>query len=66
MHKTGGDPMGKKKIAILGAALFQAPAIAKAKEMGLETHVFAWKTGDMGEKMADFFSPTLARSISSN
>ena len=61
MHKTGGDPMGKKKIAILGAALFQAPAIAKAKEMGLETHVFAWKTGDMGEKMADFFYPISIR-----
>ena len=53
--------MEKKKIAILGAALFQAPAIEKAKEMGLETHVFAWKTGDMGEKMADYFYPISIR-----
>ena len=43
----------RKKIAIIGAALFQEPVIAKAKEMGLETHVFAWATGDPGEKMAD-------------
>ena len=51
----------KKKIAIIGAALFQEPAIDKAKEMGLETHVFAWKTGDPGEKLADFFYPISIR-----
>ena len=45
----------RKKIAIIGAALFQEPVIAKANEMGLETHVFAWATGDPGEKMADYF-----------
>ena len=52
---------GKKKIAIIGAALFQEPAIAKAKEMGLETHVFAWAAGDPGEKMADYFYPISIR-----
>lgn len=53
--------MGKKKLAIIGAALFQEPAILKAKELGLETHVFAWEAGDPGEKMADFFYPISIR-----
>ena len=51
----------RKKIAIIGAALFQEPAIIKAKEMGLETHVFAWAQGDRGEKMADYFYPISIR-----
>ncbi len=46
-----------KKIAIMGASYLQNPLILKAKEMGLETHVFAWKCGDIGEKTADFFYP---------
>lgn len=50
-----------KKIAIIGAAVFQLPAILKAKEMGLETHVFAWAQGDEGEKQADFFYPISIR-----
>ncbi len=33
----------KKKIAIIGASYLQQPLIEKAKENGLETHVFAWK-----------------------
>ena len=53
--------MGKKKIAIIGAAVFQEPAIVKAREMGLETHVFAWAQGDPGEKLADFFYPISIR-----
>ena len=51
----------KKKIAIIGAALFQEPVITKAKEMGLETHVFAWAAGDPGEKIADYFYPISIR-----
>lgn len=47
----------KLKIAILGASDFQNPMILKAKEMGLETHVFAWECGDIGEKTADVFHP---------
>ena len=47
----------KEKIVIIGANSFQNPLILKAKEMGYETHVFAWKTGDIGEKNADFFYP---------
>lgn len=46
-----------KKIAIIGASYLQNPLILKAKEMGFETHVFAWETGDIGEKTADYFYP---------
>lgn len=46
-----------KKIAIVGAGEFQTPLIMKAKEMGYETHVFAWATGAEGEALADFFYP---------
>ncbi|MDO4617308.1 MAG: ATP-grasp domain-containing protein [Lachnospiraceae bacterium] len=47
----------KKKIAIIGASYLQEPLIQKAKSMGLETHVFAWAAGDVGEKSADVFYP---------
>ena len=46
-----------KKIAIIGASYLQVPAIEKAKEMGYETHVFAWAANDIGEKIADYFYP---------
>lgn len=46
-----------KKIAIIGASYLQQPLIERAKQMGLETHVFAWKSGDIGEKTADYFYP---------
>ncbi len=46
-----------KKLAIIGASYLQEPLIRKAKEMGLETHVFAWAAGDVGEKIADYFHP---------
>ena len=46
-----------KKIAIIGASYLQEPLIKKAKERGIETHVFAWETGDVGEKAADYFYP---------
>lgn len=46
-----------EKVVIIGASEFQNPLILKAKEMGYETHVFAWKSGDIGEKTADFFYP---------
>ncbi|MDO4272812.1 MAG: pyridoxal-phosphate dependent enzyme [Eubacteriales bacterium] len=44
-----------KKIVIIGANDFQRPLIQKAKEMGYETHVFAWKEGASGAVDADFF-----------
>lgn len=46
-----------KKIVIIGANDFQNPLILKAKEMGFETHVFAWKDGSIGERTADYFYP---------
>ena len=46
-----------KKLAIIGASYLQEPLIQKAKDMGIETHVFAWATNDVGEKIADFFYP---------
>ena len=46
-----------KKIVIIGANDFQNPLILKAKEMGFETHVFAWQDGSIGERTADYFYP---------
>lgn len=46
-----------KKLAIIGASYLQNPLIEKAKSMGLQTHVFAWECGDVGEKTADYFYP---------
>lgn len=54
------DNMGehmKDSIVIIGANSFQNRVILKAKEMGYITHVFAWKSGDIGEKTADYFYP---------
>lgn len=56
----GGIGMARfsgKKLAIIGASHFQNPLILKAKELGCETHVFAWKCGDVGERTADHFYP---------
>lgn len=49
--------MKMERIAIIGANEFQNPLILKAKEMGYETHVFAWEAGDIGERTADCFHP---------
>ena len=46
-----------KKIVIIGANSFQNPLILKVKEMGYETHVFAWQDGSIGERTADYFYP---------
>ena len=47
----------KDKLVIIGANDFQNQLILKAKELGYETHVFAWKDGASGEKTADYFYP---------
>ena len=47
----------KEKLVIIGANEFQNPLILKAKKLGYETHVFAWKSGDIGEETADHFYP---------
>ncbi|MCU6747771.1 MULTISPECIES: ATP-grasp domain-containing protein [Lachnospiraceae] len=47
----------KQKIVIIGANSFQNRLILRAKELGYETHVFAWKCGDIGERTADYYYP---------
>ena len=46
-----------KRLAIIGASYLQEPLIRRAKELGYETHVFAWKANDIGETIADVFYP---------
>mgnify|MGYP002624634495 CR=1 FL=1 len=50
----------KNKLAIIGANESITMLINKAKELGYETHVFAWECGDPGEKVADHFYPISA------
>ena len=50
-----------KKLAIIGANEFQQRLILKAKELGYETHVFAWKDGAVGANDADYFYPVNIR-----
>lgn len=47
----------KKKLAIIGASYLQLPLVKKAKEMGIETHCFAWREGTVCANVADFFYP---------
>jgi len=44
-----------KKLAILGASYLQVPVIEKAKELGIESYVFAWEDGVCGEDLCDNF-----------
>ena len=46
-----------KKIAIIGANEFQNKLVLKAKELGIETHVFAWEDGAVAKENSDFFYP---------
>ena len=46
-----------KKLAIIGASYLQLPLVIKAKEMGIETHCFAWPEGSVCKEIADFFYP---------
>jgi len=46
-----------KKLAIIGASYLQLPLVLKAKEMGIETHCFAWEDGAVCKNVADFFYP---------
>ena len=45
------------RLAIIGASYLQLPLIKRAKEMGIETHVFAWEKGAVGKNEADYFYP---------
>lgn len=44
-----------KKLVILGASYIQRPLIQRAKELGYQTHVFAWEQGAVAKSIADFF-----------
>ena len=46
-----------RNLAIIGASYLQLPLIETAKQMGLKTHVFAWRANDVGETAADVFYP---------
>ena len=45
------------KLAIIGASYLQLPIVKKAKEMGIETHCFAWEEGAVCKDVADYFYP---------
>lgn len=47
----------KTQLAIIGAADGQLPLCLKAKEMGLETHCFAWPKGAVCKDYVDHFYP---------
>lgn len=47
----------KRRVAIIGANESINKLIIKAKNLGFETHVFAWECGDPGESTADYFYP---------
>ncbi|MBR4455203.1 MAG: ATP-grasp domain-containing protein [Solobacterium sp.] len=49
--------MADRKLAIIGASYLQMPLIEAAKDMGFQTHVFAWRAGAPGETAADVFYP---------
>lgn len=46
-----------KKLAIIGASYLQLPLVEKAKQMGIETHCFAWSEGAVCKQFADYFYP---------
>ena len=47
----------KSKLAILGASYLQRPLFEKAKQMGIETHCFAWEEGAVCKDICDYFYP---------
>ena len=49
--------MEGKKLAIIGASYLQESLVLKARELGIETHVFAWENGAVAKEKADFFYP---------
>jgi len=46
-----------KKLAVIGASYLQLPLVLKAKEMGIETHCFAWEEGAVCKGISDYFYP---------
>ena len=46
-----------EKVVIIGAGSLQLPLIKKVRELGYESHVFAWEEGAVGKTEADYFYP---------
>ncbi|WP_445709938.1 ATP-grasp domain-containing protein [Flavobacterium sp.] len=46
-----------KKIAIIGASYLQLPLVLKARQIGIETHCFAWPEAAVCKDISDFFYP---------
>lgn len=49
--------MSKIKLAVMGASKWQLPIYLKAREMGIETHGFAYEQGAVAKDYADYFYP---------
>jgi len=49
--------MTKQKLAIIGANYLQKPLVKKANQLGIETHVFAWRDGNVAARIADYYYP---------
>jgi len=47
----------KRSLIIIGASYLQMPLITKARQMGIETHVFAWEEGAVARDHCDHFYP---------
>ena len=56
-----GRGRNMKRIAIIGANEFQKRLVLKAKELKIETHVFAWEEGAVSKDSADYFYPISIR-----
>lgn len=56
MKKVNVGVQGKK-LGIIGASYLQRPLVEKVKQMGIESHVFAWPKGNVVEDICDFYYP---------
>jgi biotin carboxylase len=52
-----GEGIMRTKLIIIGASYLQTPVVLKAREMGIETHAFAWEDGAVAREHCDFFYP---------
>ena len=50
-----------KKLAVIGASYLQLPLVKKAREMGVQTHCFAWEKGAVCRDVADYYYPISTR-----
>lgn len=48
---------GRPSLIVVGASYLQLPLVARARELGVETHVFAWEQGAVARDVADRFYP---------